>query len=117
MELHEKIQAARVISRMSQEEMAARIGVSQNFLSKMERGKAKITATRLLKIVQAVGRTNGIALLKEDNCQREAVSFAQWIILEGIRIRMMSFQVPNERGGFTYITEENLYLKFKESIS
>jgi transcriptional regulator with XRE-family HTH domain len=42
---------------MTQEEFAQRIGVSQNYLSTMERGKVEIGAVILLRISQEFGKS------------------------------------------------------------
>ncbi len=42
---------------LTQKEFARRIGVSQNYLSMMERGKVEIGATILLRIARKFGKT------------------------------------------------------------
>jgi transcriptional regulator with XRE-family HTH domain len=42
---------------MTQEEFAKRIGISQNYLSVMERGKVEIGAEILLRISEEFGKT------------------------------------------------------------
>jgi transcriptional regulator with XRE-family HTH domain len=52
---------------MSQQEFARRIGISQNYLSVVERGKVEVGAEILLRIAREFGRNLEWLLTGEDN--------------------------------------------------
>jgi transcriptional regulator with XRE-family HTH domain len=51
---------------MTQEEFAARVGISQNYLSNVERGKVEVGAEILLRIAREFGKSMEWLLTGED---------------------------------------------------
>jgi len=51
---------------MTQQEFAAQIGISQNYVSDMERGQVEVGAEILLRIAREFGRTMEWLLTGED---------------------------------------------------
>lgn len=55
MEINDKVRTLREIKRFSQEEMAAKLGMSVNGYSKIERGKRRLDIPKLEQIAEALG--------------------------------------------------------------
>ncbi len=51
---------------MNQQEFAERVGISQNYLSNVERGRAEVGAEILLRIAREYGKTIEWLLTGED---------------------------------------------------
>ena len=68
MEINEKVRSLREINQLSQEEMAAKLGMSTNGYAKIERGERRLDIPKLEQIAQVFG-IDAVELMQFDDKQ------------------------------------------------